>query len=140
VRRANSIVEVNGDADTATASGENEWTVEVTGLKGSTEYDFEFVKTSSGILFYRMSACTVPAQGKIADVVFPEKRIVRLTNQASATPANKHPQQPSRPLSPVTTLLHSIAQANSRLTDGLYLFHPSPTEEQRVRGSRVCPR
>ncbi|KAI5853929.1 hypothetical protein BZA05DRAFT_336361 [Tricharina praecox] len=100
-RRANSIGEVNGDVVTAAASGEDEWTVEVTGLTGSTEYDFEFVKTGGGVVFYGTSACTLPAQGKIA----------------SAAPTAKHQQQPSRPLSPVTTLLHSLAQANSSLAE-----------------------
>jgi len=92
-RRANSIGEVDGDvAATAAASGEDEWTVEVMGLTGSTEYDFEFVKTSGGVVFYGTSACTLPAQGKIGDAVLPRERIVELTNERI-----KHP--PLRPLS-----------------------------------------
>ncbi|KAF8545436.1 hypothetical protein BDD12DRAFT_693969, partial [Trichophaea hybrida] len=87
-----------GDTNEDVAGVEDEWAVDVTGLTGSTEYDFEFVKRG-GIVFYSTCACTMPAQG----------------DEASALPSVKH--QPSRPLSPVTTLLHSLAQAKTCLTE-----------------------
>lgn len=37
-----------------------EWIVDITGLTGATEYDFEFVK-KGGRVIYRTSACTLPA-------------------------------------------------------------------------------
>jgi len=54
-----SEAEVEVESD----EGEQEWAVDVTGLTGSTEYDFEFVKREGGI-FYSTSACTLPAQSK----------------------------------------------------------------------------
>jgi hypothetical protein len=49
--------------------GEQEWAVDVTGLTGSTEYDFDFVKRDGGV-FYSTSACTLPAQSKCPCLVF----------------------------------------------------------------------
>ena len=49
--------------------GEKEWAVDVTGLTGSTEYDFEFVK-KEGEIFYSTSACTLPAQSNCPSLVF----------------------------------------------------------------------
>ncbi|KAA8910099.1 hypothetical protein FN846DRAFT_775504 [Sphaerosporella brunnea] len=92
-RGSRDSAESNGDVG---GGGEVEWMVEVNGLTGSTEYDFEFVRRG-GPVFYSTSACTLPAQ-------------------ASAVQPVKH-QQPSRPLSPITTLLHSLTQANALLAE-----------------------
>ncbi|KAI5793128.1 hypothetical protein EDC01DRAFT_615871 [Geopyxis carbonaria] len=85
-------------SDDESANGE-EWAVEVTGLTGSTEYDFEFVRNGGGI-FYTTSACTLPA-----------------TQAMSSTTVPPSTPQPSRPLSPITTLLHSLTQAKARLDE-----------------------
>jgi len=89
-RRTNSIGDVTGDVATAAAGREDEWTVEVMGLTGSTEYDFEFVKTGGGVVFYGTSACTLPAQGKIGDDsslrrIKANESSIRSDRQASAT-------------------------------------------------------
>ncbi|RPB04886.1 hypothetical protein L873DRAFT_1665440 [Choiromyces venosus 120613-1] len=86
----------NRENGVITGDVEEEWIIDITGLTGATEYDFEFVK-KGGKIVYRTSACTMPAQASSA-----------------APPVTK---QPSRPLSPITTLLHSLSQANSCLTE-----------------------
>jgi hypothetical protein len=58
-RDSQDSTEGNGDAG---SGAEDEWSVEVNGLTGSTEYDFEFARRG-GPVFYRTSACTLPAQG-----------------------------------------------------------------------------
>ncbi|KAL7268895.1 hypothetical protein RUND412_008464 [Rhizina undulata] len=89
--------DVDGEGGSSTsANREDGWTIDVTGLTGSTEYDFEFVK-KGGTVIYRTSACTMPAQA----------------SSAATSPG----QQPSRPLSPITTLLNTLAQANSCLAE-----------------------
>ncbi|RPA86653.1 hypothetical protein BJ508DRAFT_136515 [Ascobolus immersus RN42] len=75
-----------------------DWTVEIAGLTPSTEYDFEFVSVDAvGDVLYRASACTI-------------------IGEDTPLPAVSQPK-PSRPLSPVTTLLNSLQQANACLTE-----------------------
>ncbi|KAI5808765.1 hypothetical protein DFH27DRAFT_239426 [Peziza echinospora] len=75
------------------------WVIDISGLTPATEYDFEFVKSKGGLAFYQTSACTMPAQA------------------SSITAAVPPPVPSSRPLSPVTTLLNTLSQANSTLTE-----------------------
>ena len=106
-------------ADAIVLAGEvdDEWAVNVTGLTGSTEYDFEFARRDGGAVFYSTSACTMPAQGRfpLSAAAAMQSANPLCVEKASALPTVT--QQPSRPLSPVTTLLHSLAQANSSLAE-----------------------
>ncbi|KAI5845259.1 hypothetical protein DFP73DRAFT_477471 [Morchella snyderi] len=110
--RVNGIVWPQTDIYKATGSGdiagengevmgvaEDEWTIDITGLTGATEYDFEFVKKGLQVV-YKTSACTIPAAQA----------------SSAAAPATTQ-QQPSRPLSPITTLLNTLTQANSCLLE-----------------------
>lgn len=60
--RATDVDEDEANKNVSDARGSEEWAVDVTGLTGATEYDFEFVRRK-GEVFYRTSACTVPALG-----------------------------------------------------------------------------
>lgn len=62
IYKAGKARDVDGENGEAMGVAEDEWTIEITGLTGATEYDFEFVKKGLQVV-YRTSACTVPAQG-----------------------------------------------------------------------------
>lgn len=55
--------DIDGENGEAMGVAEDEWTIEITGLTGATEYDFEFVKKEGLEVIYKTSACTMPAQG-----------------------------------------------------------------------------
>lgn len=62
IHKATTARDVDGQNGEAMGVAEDEWTIEITGLTGATEYDFEFVKKGLQVV-YRTSACTMPAQG-----------------------------------------------------------------------------
>src|SRR5690606_36617937 len=92
-----------------------DWTMEISGLTASTEYDFEFVWTEDGSTIYAASACTRQADGKeeVCNVPLPLHANKDIDSQIIPSVTGK----PQRPLSPVTTLLNSLNQANTSLTE-----------------------
>lgn len=74
--KTRDLGDANGDA-AVHAGVEDEWAVDITGLTGSTEYDFEFVKRG-GAIFYSTCACTMPAQGKFWWVSYPTKCVLTI--------------------------------------------------------------
>lgn len=92
-----------------------DWTMEISGLTASTEYDFEFVWTEDGSTIYATSACTRQADGKenVCNVPLPLHANKDIDSQIIPSVTGK----PQRPLSPVTTLLNSLNQANTSLTE-----------------------
>lgn len=62
IYKAKGARDVDGENGEAMGVAEDDWTIEITGLTGATEYDFEFVKKGLQVV-YRTSACTMPAQG-----------------------------------------------------------------------------
>lgn len=75
------VTPIPRDLETATQDQEDEWQITVTGLTGSTEYDFEFVK-KAGSVFYSTSACTLPAQGSYPDFSFFPSFVISLPGVA----------------------------------------------------------
>jgi len=65
----------DGDRENGVITGdvEEEWIIDITGLTGATEYDFEFVK-KGGKIVYQASACTMPAQGMFHSRLIEESR------------------------------------------------------------------
>lgn len=93
-----------------------EWSVDITGLTGSTEYDFEFVYTTTGARFYTTSACTTPAQGTPSPSP-PRSSLTAAASTTTTTTTTAPAPSPARPLSPVTTLLHSLHLATTTLSE-----------------------
>lgn len=95
------------------------WIVDISGLTPATEYDFEFVKSKGGLAFYQTSACTMPAQGKCCSSLTKGEYVAEhnLSTASSVTAAVPPPVPSSRPLSPVTTLLNTLSQANATLAE-----------------------
>jgi hypothetical protein len=117
IYKATGSGDIDGENGEAMGVAEDEWTIDITGLTGATEYDFEFVKKGLQVV-YKTSACTIPAaQGMCIDtqILIELGSDLVLASSAAAPAATQ--QQPSRPLSPITTLLNTLAQANSCLLE-----------------------